>query len=146
MSTETDLITRAEPSDAVDQNLDYAADIARLQSLLTDGKVEEARCLVRQLETDWPESELVRRYGRALAPPAARIEPGGKRAPSREQTQQEGVWLREHAHEYSGCWVVLDGDRLIAADSRLRSAMEQADLAVGKGVGSVYYLRALAEP
>jgi hypothetical protein len=26
----------------------------------------------------------------------------------------EYAWLREHAHEYSGEWVALDGDRLLA--------------------------------
>lgn len=31
----------------------------------------------------------------------------------------EKRWLRAHAGEYPGCWLALDGDRLIAADPDL---------------------------
>jgi hypothetical protein len=102
--------------------------------------VEEARNLVTQLEADWPESDLVRRFSRVLSPPVASVVSGGKKSPTREQTQQEGAWLREHAREYPGCWVILHGDRLIAAHPKLRNAVEQADRHVDKDVGSIYYL------
>jgi len=38
-------------------------------------------------------------------------------------------WLRDHAHEYGGQWVALDGDRLIAhgTDSREVFASARAD-------------------
>src|SRR5713101_5362234 len=140
MSTETNTVAIDQPSDALEQNSEYSRGIAKLQSLLTQGRVEEARRFVKQLEADWPESDLVRRFSRVLAPPIARVVPGGKKAPSPEETQKEGAWLREHAREYSGCWVVLDGDRLIAAHPKLRCAMEQADHLVAEDVGSVYYL------
>jgi hypothetical protein len=140
MSTETNAIAADQPSDALEQDTEYSRGIAKLQSLLTQGRVEEARCFVKQLEADWPESDLVRRFSRVLAPPTACVESGGKKAPSREQTQKEGAWLREHAREYPGCWVILDGDRFIAAHPTLRNAMEQADHLVGGDTGSVYYL------
>ena len=139
MSTETDAVAVDQPSDALEQNSEYLRGIAKLQSLLTQGRVEEARCFAKQLEADWPESDLVRRFSRVLAPPIARVVPGGKKAPSREETQKEGAWLREHAREYPGCWVILHGDRLIAAHPKLRSAMEQADQLVAEDFGSIYY-------
>src|SRR5438034_776693 len=140
MSLETDALGVDQPSDLLEQNSDYLRAIARLQALLTRGRVEEARGFVKQLEADWPESDLVRRYSRVLAPPVARVESGGEKGPSREQTQKEGNWLREHAREYPGCWVILHGDRLIAAHPKLRKAMEQADQLVEEDVGSIYFL------
>src|SRR5436190_19312908 len=113
MSTDTETVAADQRSDAQDGNTDCLRGIATLQSLLTQGKVEEARSFVKQLEAEWPESDLVRRFSRILAPPTARVESGGKKAPSREQTQKEGAWLRDHAPEYPGCWVILVGDQLI---------------------------------
>jgi hypothetical protein len=140
MSVETNAVAADQSSDALEQDPEYSRGIAKLQSLLTQGKVEEARGFVRQLEADWPESDLVRRFSRVLAPPIARVESGGKKAPSREQTQKEGAWLREHAREYAGCWVILEGDRLIATHPKLRNAMERADQLVDEDTGSVYFL------
>ena len=80
MSTETDAVAVDQPSDALEQDSEYSRGIAKLQSLLKQGRVEEARRYVRQLEADWPESDLVRRFSRVLAPPIARVVPGGKKA------------------------------------------------------------------
>jgi hypothetical protein len=60
--------------------------------------------------------------------------------PTDEQSQKESAWLRANAARYSGCWVVLQGDRLLAAHPRLRTAMEEADRLVGRDVGSLHYV------
>lgn len=39
--------------------------------------------------------------------------------------EAEFAWLREHAHEYRGQWVALDGARLLGAALRLRDLMAQ---------------------
>jgi hypothetical protein len=121
------------------QNPQYLGDVAQLQLLLSGGKVEEARRFAHEVQGRWPKSELVSQFVRVLAPPLARVV-SGRPGISREQTQKENDWLRKHAPEHAGSWVVLDGDRLIAAHPRLRTAMEEADHMVGPQRGSVHYV------
>jgi hypothetical protein len=128
-----------ETPDGFEQDSQYLQEVAHLQTLLTRGSVEEARCFVRELEARWPESDLVRRFSRVLAPPVARLV-AGRKGMSREQSQKESAWLREHAGEYPGCWVILDGDRLVTAHPQLRQAIEEADRQVGSDVGSMHYI------
>jgi hypothetical protein len=130
-----------EPLDPAVQDPRIQREVETLQALLSHGKVEEARRLARELEERWPDSDLARRFARVLAPPAARVVPG-KKGLSREQTKQENYWLREHAREYVGHWVVLEGDRLIAAHPSLRAVMEEADRQVGAEIGTLHYIRA----
>lgn len=140
MTAKTSTEASLEPLDPFTQDPQYLQEVARLQSLLSRGKVEEARRFARELEGRWPDSDLVRRFARVLAPPVARVVPGRK-GMSREQTEKESTWLREHAREYPGCWVVLEGDRLIAAHPSLRTVMEEADRRAGKELGSLHYIR-----
>jgi hypothetical protein len=128
-----------ETHDTLDCSAELSQEMARLQSLLTSGRVEEARCQVKELEARWPESDLVRRFSRVLAPPVARVAPGRK-GMTREETRKESDWLREHAGEYPGCWVILHEDRLIAVDPKLRNAIEEADRRVGSDVGSIHFV------
>jgi hypothetical protein len=130
----------SEPLDPFAQDPHYLREVAKLQSLLSRGNIEEARRFVRELEQRWPDSDLVRRFAHVLAPPVARVVQGRK-GMSREQTEKESVWLREHAREYPGCWVVLDGDRLIAAHPSLRTVTGEADRVAGSEVGSLHYIR-----
>lgn len=140
MATEASTPVPSEPLDPFAQSLHHQGDLAKLQSLLSRGRVEEARHFVRELQARWPDSDLVCRFARVLAPPVARVVEGRK-GMSRQQTETEGAWLREHAREYPGCWVILDGDRLIAANPSLRAAIHEADRHVGREVGSLYYIR-----
>ena len=50
------------------------------------------------------------------APAKVRVLDGVKARPRDE----EFGWLREHAHEYAGQWIALDGNRLLAAAPRLK--------------------------
>jgi hypothetical protein len=140
MSAETDAVAVDQPPEALEQNPEYLRGIAKLQLLLTRGSVEEARRFVKELEADWPESDMVRRFSHVLALPVARVMTGGTKGPSREQVRAEGAWLRAHARDYPGCWVILQGDRLISVHPRLRSAIEEADRLVGRDVGSIHYI------
>src|SRR4051812_25936989 len=123
MSIKPPAETNFEPLDPYAEDAQYLHEVAELQSLLSRGKAEEARRFAKELEARWPDSDLARRFARVLAPPVPRVVQGNKGL-SREQTSKENTWLREHAREHSGCWVVLDGDRLIAAHPRLRTAIE----------------------
>jgi hypothetical protein len=94
--TQTEVV---EPMlDTPDHDLQHSQDLAALQTLLTRGRVEEARCLVKQLEARWPGSDLVRHFARVLAPPIARVV-AGKKGITHDQSRKESAWLREHAHE-----------------------------------------------
>ena len=45
--------------------------------------------------------------------------------------QQDHDWLREHGHDYAGCWVAVHRGRLLAADPDLGRVMELANAEVG---------------
>lgn len=131
--------TTDESGDGLVPVVDCEDDLATLQSLLTGGRIEEARCLVVEILQRWPQSDLVQRFARVLAPPVARVVEG-KRGLTREQSRKSADWLRDNAGDYSGCWVILQEDRLLAAHPRLREAIEEADREGGPGIGSVHYI------
>jgi hypothetical protein len=89
-----------------------AAALQHLRDLLEGDRVEEARRFVKELELRWPAAERVQHYAHVLAPPVFRSRPD---IPARSRAQ-EMKWLKEHAHEYPGCWLAVQEDRLIAAD------------------------------
>jgi uncharacterized protein DUF5678 len=88
------------------------ADLQQLRNLLDAGDVEGARRLVNEMEVRWPDSEPVRHYAHVLAPPKVRMRDDIKARPMKKEWE----WLRQHAHEYPGCWLALLEDRLVAAD------------------------------
>jgi len=55
-----------------------------------------------------------------FAPPVVKPVPIQDRA-----RDAEYAWLREHAQEYRGQWVVLDGSELVASGPRLRDVRQQ---------------------
>ncbi len=81
--------------------------------------------------------------------PAPTKAPRDKRLPNEPwpEAQQAMNWLREHAREYPGQWVVLAGDRLVAHDSE-RAAVRAAAEAAGFGAEQVllHYIAAPDEP
>jgi hypothetical protein len=95
-------------------------DLARLRRLVEQGDVEGARAFVKVLEERWPDSPSVRQHARVLAPPVARI---ARDEPNRS-FEAEYLWLRQHAHDYPGCWLAVLGDRLIAADPDPRTVLK----------------------
>ncbi|MFN2456064.1 MAG: DUF5678 domain-containing protein [Pyrinomonadaceae bacterium] len=54
-------------------------------------------------------------------------------------------WLKAHRHEYSGKWIVLDGDRLIGAGDDPRPIVAQAR-AEGLALPFVEFVRDASEP
>src|SRR5437879_9759058 len=97
MTAKTPTQASPEPLAPFAQNPQYLGEVAKLQSLLSRGKVEEARRFARELEGRWPDSDLVRRFARVLAPPVARVVEGRKGL-SREQTEKETTWQIGRAH------------------------------------------------
>lgn len=115
-----------EPATAVLRNLTEALDYVR--SLVESSDVEGARAYVRLLEAQWPNEPRVRQWAKVLAPPRVI----GRRAGTGSSLAPEKPWIRAHAREYPGCWIALDGDRLLAADPDLDVVIEavQSDGAV----------------
>jgi hypothetical protein len=102
-------------------------DWVRLRTLIETSRVPEARDLVKELAVKWPDVDHIRHYERALEPPKARAVP--RRLGY--DPQQDHDWLREHGHDYAGCWVAVHRGRLLAADPDLGRVMELANAEVG---------------
>jgi hypothetical protein len=105
-----------------------AADLQRLHDLLESDQVEQARRFVKELEQRWPEAERVQHFAKVLAPPKVRSRPD---IPARSRSQ-EMKWLKEHAHEYPGCWLAIHGGDLIAADPDRRVVIAKAREILGE--------------
>jgi hypothetical protein len=111
------------------------ADLQHLRDLLEGDRVEEARRFVKELEQRWPEAERVRHYAHVLAPPKVRSRPD---IPARSR-DREWKWLKEHAHEYPGCWLSVYEDQLIAADPDLQIVLARTREANGEESAFVFH-------
>jgi hypothetical protein len=109
--------TPAASEERDDQEL--IAALEQIRHLIETSAVEEARALAKEMAARWPDDKDVRHWARVLAPAKARVIPGRGGRP----LDQERAWLREHAHEYPGCWLAVYGDQLIAADPDLSQVM-----------------------
>ncbi len=114
-------------------------DLLALRDLLERGHIERARSFVKELVVRWPDSERVKRFAYVLEPPVARVVPGRRG----RNMDREIAWLREHAGEYSGCWIAVYGEELIAADRQLAAVMAKLD---ESPVGEDALLHYQAEP
>jgi hypothetical protein len=103
-----------------------AADLQHLRDLIEHNRVEAARRYVKELEQRWPDAERVQHYARVLAPPVVQTRPD---IPARS-SEREWKWLKEHGHEYPGCWLAIFEGRLIAADPDRRVVTAQAEAAM----------------
>src|SRR4051794_34496356 len=92
--------------DAVSGSTQLQEDLLQLRELLDKGDIEGARAQIQRLAGKWPESDHVQHLARVLAPPVVSLIPG---RPGHSR-QRERDWLREHSHEYAGCWLALLGD------------------------------------
>jgi hypothetical protein len=126
----------AEPVSILDQDAELSEGLAHLYALLEQGDVEGARALIGELEAKWPDSSRVQHFARVLAPPQARRRKGEQG----RSLHRERAWLRVHAREYSGCWLALQGDRLIAADPDLDVVLQAVEQST-EGVDPLVYFQ-----
>lgn len=101
--------------------------LASLRCLLEQDAVEEARLMIQELQSRWPESERVRHWAEVLAPPLVSVSQTGQARP----LHRERAWLRDHAGEYPGCWLAVFEDQLIVADPDLRTVLARTRQALG---------------
>ncbi|HTE18124.1 MAG TPA: hypothetical protein VK689_07055 [Armatimonadota bacterium] len=109
---------------AVDPQIELSECLAHLRSMIENGDVEGGRAYIKELEARWPDSDDVKYWARVLAPPKVI----GYRPATGYSLEREKDWLTAHAREYPGCWLALDGPRLIAASPDLQSVREAAKL------------------
>ena len=67
-----------------------------------------------RLAERFPTSGKLRHWAEALNPKSVSSRPGTGR-----DTSAEDRWLKENAHRYPGCWQVVRGSELLAADPSL---------------------------
>jgi hypothetical protein len=106
----------------VKQKPDLQKALDCLIEMMNSGDIEGARQYVKQLVRKWPDAERVQHYSRVLEPPRV-IAVGPSTGYSLEH---EKPWLKAHAHKYPGCWLALDGPRLIAADPDIQVVRKAA--------------------
>lgn len=109
--------------------------VEQLKSLLTDGDVEEARALAREMVGRWPEEDRARYWARVLAPPKVTVVPGEPR----RNLDRERAWLRKHAGEYPGCWLAVNGDELVTADPDLAAVLKTVRESGGAERSLIHY-------
>jgi hypothetical protein len=86
--------------------------------------VSLARELAEAAVGRYPRDAKLKHWAKVLAPPVVR-EYTGPRISSIER-DKDIAWLREHADEYRGMWVVLSGGELLAAGKRdIRRALRR---------------------
>ena len=111
-------------------------DWERLSALLAAGRGSEARAYAQELGERWPNVKAIQQYARALEPSIARRVPG---APQFRSLDQDYAWLRDHAHEYPGCWLAVFEGRLLAADTDLNRVTEIARRELGNTDAVLFY-------
>ena len=77
----------------------------------------------------------MRHYAHVLQPPIVRSRPD---IPARS-SEREWNWLKEHGHEYPGCWLAIYEDRLIAAGPDLHAVRSEARQALGDRAALLHY-------
>jgi hypothetical protein len=124
--------------DELDQRL------AQLRDDVSNSRVPEARAAVKELEARWPDSKRVQYWARVLAPPV--VVPTTGPDPRSRPRDRERAWLREHRHEYPGCWLAVYEDRLIAADPDLGVVYREARRVLGAEGALLHYQPGAPQP
>src|SRR5947209_8130753 len=112
------------------------ADFQRLNRLVEEHQVEEARSLAPEFAAKWPESPEILHLARALEPPKILPNQPGPRA---RRLKREHEWLRQHAHEYPGCWIAVYGEQLIAVGPDLTAVSAAVRKAIGEEAALLHY-------
>ena len=120
------------------RDAELAQDLERLNRLVEQHRVEEARRLAPELAAKWPESPAAQHWARVLEPP--KVIPNRPGPPWRS-FDRDYAWRQEHADEYPGCWIATYEDRLIAADRNLKHvvAKVKATLDTERQAAYLYY-------
>jgi hypothetical protein len=92
---------------------DASGSIAEIRRLVHDGRLEEARDRLAQLQTRGVQHPEIAKWASILEPPRC-LPPSRPRNP--ENLRGNEAWLRAHAARYFGRWVALRGGELLGSD------------------------------
>jgi len=92
----------------------------RVRRLVAEGRVQDARAMIGQATLRGLHSKALSEWREVLAPARVRLRKTAKQRP-RDREQR---WLSQHESEYSGQWVALNGEVLVAAGDDLRRVIE----------------------
>jgi hypothetical protein len=85
--------------------------------------IHVARDLLQEGLARYPRDAKLKRWATVLAPPLVR--PTSRMAVRGRSREDEMAWLRQHADEYRGQWVVLLGKELLGAGRDLKAALRR---------------------
>lgn len=111
--------------------------LAQLRDDVSHSRVPEARAAIQEIAARWPDSTRVQYWARVLAPPE--VVPTTGRDPRSRPRDRERAWLKEHGHEYPGCWLAVYEDRLIAAGPDFRAVLSEARRTLGSETALLHY-------
>jgi hypothetical protein len=97
------------------------AAVKEIRALVETGKLRQAREMTTSLLEIWPDDSRLQAAARVLAPPSFQSHKSERRYLPRNL---EHEWLREHAVDYTGQWIALLGDELLAAGKELGAVLE----------------------
>jgi hypothetical protein len=109
--------------------------LARVRSLVEADRVEEARALAPWVLERWPHDERAQYWVRVLEPPVVSRADG---APNQD-FPVEREWLKQHRHEYPGCWIAVREDQLIAAYPELERVYAEVRQTLGDESAVVFF-------
>jgi len=102
--------------------------------------VSLARGLAEAAVNRYPRDAKLKRWAKVLAPPVVRQCTGPTISPI--ERDKDIAWLREHADEYRGMWVVLSAGELLAAGKRdIRRALRR----IRKRTSAPLFIHSLSE-
>src|SRR3569833_3226421 len=115
--------TIEETTDPQERETTLEEEIAIVKRMLILSPIKEARARAEAMLARWPDSPEAQHVARLASPPVVKAVPG-----SGLSVEKEGLWLEANARNYSGCWLAVSGDRLVAADpdyERVRAIVKE---------------------
>jgi hypothetical protein len=122
-------VVGTDPKSVIDE------DLVPLRGFLERGDLKGAWEFVKELQQRWPDSERVRHYIHVFAPSVARGAPDS----ARRSFQRERLWLKEHAHEFPGCWIAVIEDRFVVANPDLGVVLDTMRQTPGAETALVHF-------
>lgn len=107
------------------KSLEFTPDqiVAAIRELVKTSQMDRARELVSTASDLFPADDDIKRWHRILSPPkTTRI----TLPTDAEKRREEFNWLKEHAQDFRGKWVVISGSELKGVADRLQEALKMA--------------------
>jgi hypothetical protein len=112
--------TRSAVRDLAESVLSEEEAVRVVRTLVETSRIHEARERIGEFLRIWPDSQQLQYGKRILTPTVAKVVPSIK--PNRSRIK-ENQWIKDHARNYPGEWLLIFEDRLIASGHDLREVI-----------------------